>query len=203
VVVTSRVRLEDLDGARLLPLEVMAADEAVSLLALMVGADRVAADLSAADTLVEACGALPLALRIAGAKLAARPSWPLSAMVRKITSSQDRLRELQAGDRSVRASIAPSYESLPELHCRAFRLLALLGPVDFAEWVVGVLLGEPDAADVISELTSRSLLTTLGADATGELRYRLHDLLRDYAAERLVEEPVADQDAARERLLNA
>ena len=203
VVVTSRVRLEDLDGARLIPLEVMAADEAVGLLALMVGADRVAAELSAADTLVEACGALPLALRIAGAKLAARPSWPLSAMVRRIASSHDRLRELQAGDRSVRASIAPSYESLPEPRRRAFRLLALLGPVDFAEWVVGVLLGEPDSADVISELTSRSLLTTLGADSTGELRYRLHDLLRDYAAERLVEEPIADQDAALERMLNA
>jgi len=203
LVVTSRARLEGLDGAHLMPLDVMSTDDAVGLLGQIVGESRVAAELDDASSLVEACGALPLALRIAGAKLAARPSWPLSAMVRKITSNHDRLRELQAGDRSVRASIAPSYESLPEPHRRAFRLLALLGPVDFAEWVVGVLLGEPVAADVISELTSRSLLTTLGADATDELRYRLHDLLRDYAAERLVEEPIADQDAARERLLKA
>src|ERR1700677_2723174 len=122
-------------------------------------------------------------------------------MVRRLASKHDRLRELQAGDLSVRASIASSYESLPERPRRAFRLLALLGPADFAEWVVGALLGEPDAGDVTSELVSRSLLTPLSADATGEPRYRLHDLLREYAAEGLDTETPSDSasDGAGER----
>ena len=122
-------------------------------------------------------------------------------MVRRLASKHDRLRELQAGDLSVRPSIASSYESLPERPRRAFRLLALLGPADFAEWVVGALLGEPDAGDVTSELVSRSLLTPLSADATGEPRYRLHDLLREYAAEDPDIESASDKLEAVERLL--
>jgi hypothetical protein len=200
LVVTSRSRLEDLDGARLVPLEVMSADDAVAMLSQIVGGDRVTDDLAAAASLVWACGALPLALRIAGAKLAARPAWPLSVMVRSMASAHDRLRELESGDLSVRASIASSYDSLPERPRRAFGLLSLLGPADFAGWVVGVLLGEADASDVTGELTGRSLLAPLGPDATGEPRYRLHDLLRDFAAERLADGLAADQDAAIGRL---
>jgi hypothetical protein len=121
-------------------------------------------------------------------------------MARRITRSRSALAELEAGDLSVRASIASSYESLPERSRRAFRLLALLGPADFAEWVIGALLGEPDAADVSDDLVSRSLLTPVSADATGEPRYRLHGLLRDYAAERLCDDSAASIGAALERL---
>jgi hypothetical protein len=151
---------------------------------------------------VQACGALPLALRIAGAKLAARPSWPLAVMVRRITGAHGRLDELESADLSVRGCIASSYQWLPERSRRAFRLLALLGPADFAEWVAGALLGEPDAGDVISQLADRSLLTPLGPDSTGEPRYRLHDLLRDFAAERLVDEPQAEQNQALDRVFD-
>jgi DNA-binding SARP family transcriptional activator/DNA polymerase III delta prime subunit len=204
LLVTSRARLEGLDGAHLVPLEMMNADDAADLLTRIVGQGRVAAEPEAAAELVQACGALPLALRIASAKLATRPSWPLSVMVDKITGAHSRLRELEAGDLSVRASIASSYESLSERSRRAFALLALLGPSDFAPWVAGALLGVPDdapAADVIGELTDRSLLTPLGVDVTGEPRYRLHDLLRDYAAERLDQGPARDTNQALERLL--
>jgi DNA-binding SARP family transcriptional activator len=198
---TSRTRLEGLDGAHLVPLDVMTADDAIGFLARIIGPRRIGAEPDAVRELVQACGALPLALRIVGAKLAARPSWPVSAMARRIGRGHSLIRELEAGDLSVRASIASSYESLPERPRRAFRLLALLGPSDFAEWVVAALLGEPDGSDVIGELTSRSLLTLLNVDATGEPRYRLHDLFRDYAAERLDQEPTADRDEALERLL--
>jgi tetratricopeptide (TPR) repeat protein len=201
MVVTSRARLEGLDGAHLLPLDVLTAEDAVGLLARIVGQDRVEAERIAAGSLAQACGALPLALRITGAKLATRPSWPLSVMVRKLTGAHDRLRELESADLSVRASIASSYESLPERSRRAFRLLALLGPADFAEWAAGALLGETDAADVIGELTGQSLLTPVGTDVAGEPRYRLHDLLREFAAERLADEPAASRDAALRRAL--
>jgi DNA-binding SARP family transcriptional activator/tetratricopeptide (TPR) repeat protein/transcriptional regulator with XRE-family HTH domain len=200
LVVTSRAQLESLDGAHLVSLEVMTVDEALGLLTRIIGQPRVQAEPGAARRLAQACGTLPLALRIAGAKLASRPSWPVSAMVRAITSTHGRLAELQAGELSVRASIASSYESLPELPRRAFRLLSVLGPSDFAAWVTGALIGEPPV-DVTGELSGRSLLNPLSIDATGEPRFRLHDLLRDYAAERLQDEPVPATKAALERLL--
>jgi tetratricopeptide (TPR) repeat protein len=67
--------------------------------------------------------------------------------------------------------------------------------------VVAALLGEPDAGEVLAELIGRSLVTPLGADPTGEPRYRLHDLLRDYATERLAGDP--GRGPAQERLLTA
>lgn len=203
MVVTSRVRLEGLDGAHLLPLDVLGDADAVGLLAAIVGQDRVAAERSAADCLVQACGALPLALRIAGAKLATRPSWPLSLMVGKLAGAQGRLGVLESGGMSVRASIASSYRALPEPARRAFGLLALLGPADFADWTVDALLGASGAVEVIAELTGRSLLAVFGTDATGEPRYRLHDLLREFAAECLSGEPEASKHKAQERLLEA
>jgi DNA-binding SARP family transcriptional activator/DNA polymerase III delta prime subunit len=202
LLVTSRSRLEGLDGAHLMPLDVMTAVDAADLLTRIVGQERVTVDRESADSLVQACGALPLALRIAGAKLAARPSWPLAVMVRRITGAHGRLDELESADLSVRGCIASSYQWLPERSRRAFRLLALLGPADFAEWVAGALLGEPDAGDVISQLADRSLLTPLGPDSTGEPRYRLHDLLRDFAAERLIDEPQAEQNQALDRVFD-
>jgi DNA-binding SARP family transcriptional activator/tetratricopeptide (TPR) repeat protein/transcriptional regulator with XRE-family HTH domain len=201
MVVTSRARLEGLDGAHLLPLDVMTAGDAVGVLAKIVGEDRIAAEPAAADQLVQACGGLPLALRITGAKLATRPSWPLSVMAAKLTGAQDRLGQLESAEASVRASIASSYRSLPERARRGFGLLALLGPVEVAEWALAAMLGEPQAAGVVAELERCSLLTAVGADATGEPRYRLHDLLREFAAERVACEPAADRDIALRRAL--
>jgi DNA-binding SARP family transcriptional activator/DNA-binding XRE family transcriptional regulator len=203
LLVTSRARLEGLDAAHLMPLDVLTPDDAVGLLTQIVGSHRAAAEPWAAGELVRACGTLPLAVRIAATKLAARPSWPLAAMVRRITGHRGRLRELETGDLSVRASIASSYKSLPDHPRRAFKLLARLGPADFAEWVIAALLDEQDAADVIDELVARSLLTPLGTDSTGEPRYRLHDLLREYAAERLDDQPDNGQNDALGRLFGS
>jgi DNA-binding SARP family transcriptional activator/tetratricopeptide (TPR) repeat protein len=196
LLVTSRSHLEDMDGAELIPLDAMSGPDAAALLTRLVGEDRVAAERDAAASLIRFCGALPLALRIAGAKLAARPLWSLALMANRLTG----LGELESGDLSVRASIDSSYASLSERASLAFRLLALAGPADFAEWVVAALLGEPDAGEVLAELIGRSLVTPLGADPTGEPRYRLHDLLRDYATERLAGDPGGP---AQERLLTA
>jgi DNA-binding SARP family transcriptional activator len=203
MVVTSRMRLEGLAAARLLPLNVLTRAESVGLLARILGPARVAADPVGVDELADACGELPLALRIAGAKLAARPTWPVSALTRRLTAPRGRLRELATDNLSVCAGIAASYELLPERHQRAFRFLAIIGASDFAESVVPVLLGEADATGVLDELLRRSLITPVGVDATGEPRYRLHGLLRDYASERLAEQPAHIQQAAAYRLLAA
>jgi DNA-binding SARP family transcriptional activator len=206
LLVTSRSAMEGLDGARLLPLGMMPAADGVELLGRIAGADRAAAEPEAAASLVQACGGLPLALRIAGARLAARPSWSLGMLANRISNVGSKLRELESPDLSVRTSIASSYSELPSAVGRAFRLLAVHGAADFAEWVVAAVCGvsEPDGAAILTELVSRSLVMPLSADATGEPRYRLHDLLREFASEKLSEqEPPAAVRAATGRLLDA
>jgi DNA-binding SARP family transcriptional activator/DNA-binding XRE family transcriptional regulator len=204
VMVTSRNRLAGLGGATPVPLDCLTHGEAVELLGRIAGVERVAAEPAAAHGLVAACGRLPLALRITGARLAARPSWPLARLAGLVADADParRLDALVVDDLAVRASVAPSYQALDGRARRAFGRLSLAGPHDVAEWVVAALLGEPDAAEVVNLLVDKSLLTLAGVDAGGEPRYRLHDLLRDYAAERLAEEPQQQRDAALERMLS-
>ena len=200
VLVTSRSELAGTPGSRLIPLDPLTQTEAMDLLARILGQQRVAAEPGAAAELAAACGQLPLAVRIAGVRLAARTTWPLSTFADKITHARRRLDELQAGEMSVRASLAHSYHALDEPARRAFRRLALLDAAEITEWQVAALLDTPDAAEVVNQLAGSSLITATGIDPACQPRYRLHDLLRDYAAERLADEPNTEYDAALARV---
>ena len=202
VLVTSRSRLGGLAGAHLHHLDPLPHPDAVEMLGRIVGPQRVAAEAEASDRLVTACGRLPLAVRIAGAKLATRPAWPVRQIVDAVADQRRRLDELALDDLAFRASVMPSYQALDAQARRAFRRLGLLWPADVAEWVVGALLGGPDAADMVNQLVDKSLLMPVGTDATGEPRYRLHDLLRDYAVEQLEDgEQARDREGALDRAL--
>jgi tetratricopeptide (TPR) repeat protein len=201
VIVTSRSRMGGLAGAYLQHLEPLPPGAAVEMLGRIAGPQRVAREAEASDKLVAACGYLPLALRIVGAKLATRPAWPIRRVVDLVADQRRRLDELAVDDLAFRASVMPSYQALDERGQRAFRRLGLLWPTDVAEWVIAALLGEPNASDVVNQLVDRSLLMPVGTDATGEPRYRLHDLLRDYAIEQLDQEQQWEREAALERAL--
>jgi DNA-binding SARP family transcriptional activator len=200
MLITSRSRMAAAAGARLLHLDVLPRAAAISMLTRIVGARRVAGDQDAAHTIVSACGFLPLAVRIAGAKLATRPCMPLAATARHLASERRRLDELTIGDLGVRASVALSYDALNPRVQRAFRLLSLTGP-SFAAWQAGALLGEPEPVGVLDVLADNCLLTPEPAGATGQARYRMHELLHEYAAERLAEDSGEDTAAAQARLL--
>ncbi|MGH8901509.1 MAG: tetratricopeptide repeat protein [Egibacteraceae bacterium] len=190
--VTSRKRLSGLDAVHSV-IDVLEPYEAVEFLAKVAGPERVVAEPEAAQAIVGLCGYLPLAVRIAGAKLAARPSRRLAKLVERLVDERDRLSMLEVGDLEVRAGFALSYQGCAEAEQRAFRLLGLLDVPDFAAWVPGALLGvgNAEAEQLVERLADAQLLETMGDDATGPSRYRFHDLLRVFARERLREEEAA------------
>jgi DNA-binding SARP family transcriptional activator/tetratricopeptide (TPR) repeat protein len=214
VIVTSRHRLSGLAGARGTDVAVFDTDNAMGLLTEVVGRARIAAEPLAAVSLVALCGGLPLALRIVGARLAARPHWRLDSMVVRLTNERDRLDELAYGELDVRASLLVTFEGLSPRARRLFRLLGVVDAPHFAPWTAAVLLGcGPDAvATLIDELVDVRLLEVESADTVGgadqhgtdvdATRYRFHDLVRVFARERLhAEESMAEQMSALVRLL--
>lgn len=186
VLVTSRARLSGLEGAWRVDLGVLREHEAVSLLTQMIGQGRVAAQPADAIELVRLCDQMPLAVRIAGARLAARPERPIAWLVGRLRDERGRLNQLVVGDRAVRASLALSYVGLSPLAQRAFRLLGLLNVPDFAGWVPAALLDHPqdEGEALLDELVDAQLVTLSGLDTAGQARYRCHDLVRLYARER-------------------
>ncbi|SPL99494.1 transcriptional regulator, SARP family [[Actinomadura] parvosata subsp. kistnae] len=127
VLVTSQRRVTELPGALLLELDVLPPGEAEELLGRIVGERRVAADREAALAILDACGHLPLAIRIAGARLAGRPGWPLGVLQRRLADEAARLDELRAGDLEVRGSFERSTRRLTGEAATAFQAFGLLG----------------------------------------------------------------------------
>lgn len=182
VLISSRQQLVQVDGAQSLRVPPLGVEDGITLLSSVLGEDRAGTDRAAVAAIAGACGGLPLALRVAGARLAARESLPLSSLARRLSDERHRLDELTMGDLEVRATFGPSYEALPTDAATAFRRLGLLGATDVASWTVGVLAGG-DGERLVERLVEANLLDEVGLDATGEPRYRLHDLLAVYAAE--------------------
>ncbi|MDT0378219.1 BTAD domain-containing putative transcriptional regulator [Streptomyces sp. DSM 42041] len=204
VLVTSRRRLTALADAVALDVGTLDPADSRALLARLVGPERVAAEPDAAGDVAELCGHLPLALRIAGARLAARRDWTLRLFRDRLAGHRQRLDQLSTGDLDVRAGIALSYRALPPVLRAALRRLGLLAAQSVPGWVVGALAG-PDFADddlLPDQLVDRHLLRTAGTDAAGQPRFRLHDLVHDFAYERAVaEDPPAEREAAVGRVL--
>lgn len=203
VLITSRTLLTHLPGARHIDLDVLSPAEARELFTGIVGRRRVEREPAEADAILECCGNLPLAIRIAGAKLTGRPAWSLRVLRERIEDESRRLAELRIGDLSVRASVELSLRLLPADAVRALSLLGLLGPYTLPGWVVGPLLDRSDAEDVLDTLVDASLVRLTATDAIGQPRYRLHDLIRTCAVEIAAPLPAADKRDAIIRVLSA
>jgi DNA-binding SARP family transcriptional activator/Tfp pilus assembly protein PilF len=206
VLVTTRSRMPDLASTRLVDLNVLDDDEALALFTKVVGDERAAAEPEATAELLLACAGLPLAIRICAARLATRSGWTIRAMANRLRDEHRRLDELRAGDLAVRASFQVSFASLPAeaqpdgvAPADAFRLLGLWQGPSISSAAAAALFGTPEylAEDALEALVDAHLL-----ESTTDDRYKFHDLLRVYSAERAVADLSGpDRDAAIGRLL--
>jgi tetratricopeptide (TPR) repeat protein len=181
-------------------LDVFTPDESRELLVRITGPDRAAAEPDAVRELLEACGQLPLAVRVAAARLAARPSWTVRSLVDRLVDRRRRLAELRVADLAVEAVFQLGYSRLGPGPRRAFRLLALPDGPSFSVPAAAAVLAVPDgrAAELCRALERASLLRS---PAPG--RYGYHDLLRLYARQCAeADEPAAERDAALRRLVD-
>jgi DNA-binding SARP family transcriptional activator len=204
VAVTSRDRLLGLvasHGAVRLTLDVLTPDEAVHLLARIVGEDRAYAEPEAVREFAEVCGHLPLALRVAAANLTSYPEEPIAGWLVRLRRG-DQLAELSVdGDSTsaVHAAFDCSYATLDADVKRMFRLLGLVPGPDFTAHAAAALAGVPveRAGWLLERLAGAHLLQPRGAG-----RFDLHDLLRRYARQRSQrDDGEPDRRAALERLL--
>jgi DNA-binding SARP family transcriptional activator/tetratricopeptide (TPR) repeat protein len=205
VVVTSRDSLAGLvarHGAHRLEVGLLPPQDAVALLAALIGS-RVEAEPEAAAELAAQCAGLPLALRVAAELAAARPAVPLAKIVAELSDQHRRLDLLDAaGDAgtAVRRVFSWSYAHLPATAARAFRLVSLHPGADLDPYAAAALLDtdRDDAERSLDQLARAHLVQRVGAG-----RYGMHDLLRVYAAGlAAVADSPAKRHAATTRLLD-
>lgn len=206
VLVTSRRRLGALVGAARWTVPVLAPVDALQLFARVVGTERAGGEPEAATAIVELCGYLPLAVCVAAARLSVRPEWTLEKFRQRLAEQRGGLDELAVGDLDVRASIALSYQSLAPPLRRLFRRLGLSNAPEWPAWVAHELVDQSSVAQIgwmLDELAEVHLIEPLGYDAVGQARFRLHNLIGDFAHERaLAEDEPEERAAALARLLS-
>lgn len=193
VLAVGRRRLTWLPDAVACPLGPLPVDEALDLLSRLAGAARLNTERDDARRLVQMCSGLPLAIRVVGARLAARPDLPVAHLADRLADEQHRLDELEVGEVQVRACLAVSFQRLPVEAQRALRLIALLPGPQLPGSLLAAVLGVPD--DVVDRAVARLLDEHL-LEVVGPHRYRLHDLVRLFAAERAEAEEPGEQRVA-------
>ncbi|GLZ41929.1 AfsR/SARP family transcriptional regulator [Actinokineospora sp. NBRC 105648] len=201
VLVTSRRRLAGLDDTRAVSLDVFSRADAITLFTRATDHDPVAAARpDRVAEIVELCARLPLAIRVAAARLRHRSAWTVDHLAERLRDEHRRLTELAAGDRSVTAAFDLSYAHLDRPRQRMFRLLGLHpGPdIDVAAAAALTRVPTDDAGRLLEDLVDAHLVQQRKPG-----RYRMHDLVRAHAARLVVQtDPPPRRRAALARLLD-
>ncbi|MFD7450979.1 BTAD domain-containing putative transcriptional regulator [Kitasatospora sp. NPDC059827] len=188
VLVTSRTALPGIPSVLRIALDVFSPQEAIGLLDSVIGAARRSAQHSDAEHLVEACGRLPLALRIAAARLAASPDQPIADLLRRLAEDREGLAE---------QVFALSYRLLPPPLATAFRQFAWVEPdIALASAAAVLDLPEHEAEHLAEALVDQALLESVGPG-----RYRFHDLVRAFARRTSLRLDEAERTTAHHHLL--
>jgi hypothetical protein len=188
VLITGRVRMDGLPLTTQLRLDIFQPDEAMDLLGRSIGGDRLADDRAGAVTLVAACGHLPLAIRIAAARLAARPNWTMGALAERLGDERRRMAELRAGALAVESTFELSYGHLTADQIRSLGLLARCAAAEVTPAEAAEMLGGDQEG---AERALEGLVDAAMMESPEPGRYRYHDLVRGYARLRALADPPA------------
>jgi DNA-binding SARP family transcriptional activator len=198
VLITSRHRLLSLDDAHHLPLNVLTLTDAMAVFTSVVRACPLNQKRQLSE-LAEACGRLPLALRIIAARCRGNNPRIFAQLFVTLRDERLRLDEIDDGDRVVTAAFHLSYQAMTPQAQRVFALLGLYPGADWTVYAAAALAGLelPDTFRQLEQLLNASLIEQ-GPDG----RYRFHDLLGSYAARRAdLSVPAPERTAALCRLL--
>lgn len=184
VLITGRARLTQVTGARTTTLAPLGDGAAFDMLASTAGRARLLAEPDATDDLLAYCGGLPLALRITGSRLAARPYWSVARIADRLADPENRLRELCFGGMDVVGALLPSLHGLPGPARASLGRLSGIGSAPFPAHRAAGLLGmrEATAERLLEELVDGALLDLCGVDRQGRPLYRFHELVLLFAA---------------------
>jgi DNA-binding SARP family transcriptional activator len=178
VIITSRNGLATLPVSLRVVLGAMSDEVAMRLFARLIGAARVDAEPHTAHRIVAACGGLPLAVRIVGSRLAARPEWSLADLAERLADERHRLSELTVDSVTMEAGFALGYGQLDPTARQTLRLLALPAHGVYDLRMASAVLDIPHetAKGLLERLVAVGLLESPALD-----RYRFHDLVRLFA----------------------
>ncbi|MFG3154920.1 BTAD domain-containing putative transcriptional regulator [Streptomyces sp. NPDC048219] len=179
LLVTSRTRLTAVPTAHTVSLGPLDDEDAVALLTECVGDDRARAEPGAVRDVVRHCAGLPLALRIAGARLAARPHRSVARFAGRLADPHTRLAALSYGTLDLPRTFDRAVTRLSPATGAVLPWLAPVGPGPFtAPCAAGVTgLAEAEAEGALEELVDAGLLFAEPGGALGEDRYRFHPLV--------------------------
>ncbi|ONI85905.1 hypothetical protein ALI144C_12415 [Actinosynnema sp. ALI-1.44] len=205
VVVTSRAHLSGLvvgEGANRITLDLFTECEALDLVNALLRPLRAGTQPGAVAELIRACARLPLALRIAAGRAVAQPHSTIADLVADLDSEQGRWEALRtAADEhtAVRTVFDWSYHRLTGDQARMLRRLGLNPGPEFSVHAAAAVAGTDVAAArrLLAVLAEVHLIEPVARD-----RYRFHDLLHAYAADRAErDDSPVDRDHARRTLL--
>lgn len=177
--ITSRRRMIDLHEAATLSMDVMPLPDAMTLFNRVAGANRTEGEQSAVAEAVQLCGLLPLAIRIAAARLRHRPSWTVADLIERLREQAD-LTRAKDGDDQVAIAFEMSYRRLESEQQRVFRLLGLHpgADIDAGATAALTLLPTRRAQSLLEDLLDHHLI-----QQHTPRRYTFHDLLRGHSRE--------------------
>lgn len=199
VLVTSRNKLAGLESAHRFDLETFPTRTSLEFLRNVTGRRFEGRDAQAALTVVDHCGHLPLALRIAAHRMLSHRGLRIADLAAELQNEHHRLEALAAGDLAVRKAFNLSYRKLGKGCKNAFRALSHVPASDFGPGICGALTGAGDAqsARTLRKLAEANLIEPSAVPG----RYKFHDLLKEFAREKARKEPAAESSAGTKSMM--
>lgn len=198
VLCTGRASLLKIPGLTEYSVDGLPTDEALDLLASLVGVERVFAEVDSARRIAQLCGHLPLAIRAAGARLRARPRCTLRSFTDRLATQPNRIAELSIGCLDMGARLASSLDQLPPAGYRLWLRLSLCDLEYVPEWMASAVSDRPgeDTQRLLDTLVNLHLLAVAPGGMEDGPTYAFNPLVRDHARQRAAAElgALAEQD---------